>query len=49
MIALALVLDGGTIGSGNIVEASTTEANYGYSIRCKIMGTVMYLMAATAV
>lgn len=47
--AYALVLDGGTIGSGNIVEASTTEANYGYSIRCKIMGTVMYLMAATAV
>lgn len=47
--AFALVLDGGAIAAGNIVEASTTEANYAYSIRCKIMGTTMYLMAASAV
>lgn len=47
--AYLFVLDGGTTGSGNIVEASTTEANYAYSIRCKINGVVMYLMAASAV
>ena len=47
--AYAFVIDGNAIGSGNICEASTTEANYGYSIRCKVGGTVMYLMAATAV
>lgn len=47
--AFALTLTGGTIGAGNIVEASTTEANYAYSIRCSIMGTTMYLMCASAV
>lgn len=47
--AYLLVLDGGTTGSGNIVESSATEANYAYSLRCKINGTVMYLMAASAV
>jgi len=47
--AYLIVLDGGAISSGNIVEASNTEANYAYSIRCKLAGTVMYLMAASAV
>ncbi len=47
--AYLLVLDGGAIASGNIVESSATEANYAYSIRVKLAGTVMYLMAASAV
>lgn len=47
--AYLFVLDGGTIGSGNIVESSGSEVNYAYSLRCKINGTVMYLMAASAV
>lgn len=47
--AYLIVLDGGAIASGNMVEASTTEANYAYSIRCKINGTEMFLMAASAV
>lgn len=47
--AYLIVLDGGSIASGNVVEASTTEANYAYSIRCKFAGTEMFLMAASAV
>jgi hypothetical protein len=39
-------LEGVTINTGNIVEASTTEANYSHSIRIKINGTAYYLMAA---
>lgn len=44
-----IVYDGGSTASGNVVESSTTEANYAYSIRVKMNGTVMYLMAASAV
>lgn len=46
--AYLIALDGATIGSGNILEASTTEANYAYSARCLIGGTVAYLMFASA-
>jgi hypothetical protein len=47
--AFLIVLDGDTIAGGNIVEASTTEAKYAYSIRVKMCGTTMYLMCADAV
>jgi hypothetical protein len=47
--AFALLIDGNTIGSGNICEASTTEAKYAYSVRCRIGGTTMYLMCADSV
>ena len=47
--AFLIVLDGGAIAGGNIVEASTTEANYAYSARCKLNGTTAYLMFASAV
>lgn len=39
-------INGHTIGSGNLIEASTTEANYSHSIRIRINGTLYYLMAA---
>ncbi len=47
--AYLIVLDGGTTDTGNMVVASATEANYAYSIRCKINGVDMYLMFASAV
>jgi len=47
--AYLIVLDGGAIASGNIVEESTDETKYAYSIRCKFAGTEMFLMAASAV
>ena len=43
-MAYLLTLTGGTIANGNVVEAAVTEANYAYAARCKINGTVMYLM-----
>lgn len=46
--AFLLTLTGGSIASGNIVEASTTETNYSHSARCKLNGTTVYLMFASA-
>lgn len=46
--AFLIVLTGGTTGSGNVVESSTTEANYSLSARCKLNGTTCYLMFASA-
>jgi hypothetical protein len=48
VVAALFSLEGVAIGTGNIVEASTTEANYSHSIRIKINGTAYYLMAAAA-
>ena len=39
-------INGHTISSGNMIEASVTEANYSHSIRIRIGGTLYYLMAA---
>jgi len=47
--AFLFKITGGTIASGNIVEASTTEANYSHSIRVNVNGTTVYLMCASAV
>ena len=47
-VAALFSLEGVTINTGNIVEASTTEANYSHSIRIKINGTNYYLMAAAS-
>ena len=48
--AYLLILTGGAIAGGNIVEASTTEANYAYSARCILPGgQVAYMMFASAV
>jgi len=48
--AYLLVLDGGAIAGGNIVEASVTEANYAWSARCRLPGgQVAYMMFANAV
>ena len=45
--AFLLVLDGGGIGSGNIVEASNTETNYSHTARCKLNGTIVFMMFAS--
>jgi len=48
--AYLLVLDGGAIAGGNIVESSATEANYAWSARCLLPGgQVAYMMFASAV
>ena len=47
--AFLLVLDGGGIGSGNIVEASNTETNYSHTARCKLNGTTVFMMFASQV
>lgn len=47
--AACLDFDGFTVGSGNMIEASTTESNYAYSVRCKLPdGTPVYMMLASA-
>lgn len=47
--AVLIDLSGMTIGSGNLVEASTTEANYAHSIRIRLPdGSLGYLMVASA-
>ena len=47
--AFLLVYTGGSTASGNVVETSATEANYAYSARCKLNGTTVYMMFASAV
>ncbi len=46
--AYLLTLTGGTIGAGNMVVASTTEANYSHAAKCHINGTEMWMMFASA-
>jgi len=41
-------ISGVTIASGNMVAASTTEANYSHSVRVRINGTNYYMMLASA-
>jgi hypothetical protein len=40
-----LVISGGTIASGNMVQAETDETKFSHKIRCKVHGSTMYLMA----
>jgi hypothetical protein len=48
-VAAAIDFTGFTIGAGNMIEASTTEANYAYSVRVLLPdGTPAYLMLASA-
>lgn len=46
--AALLDITGVTIATGNMVAASTTEANYSHSIRVRINGVNYYLMLASA-
>ena len=39
---------GHTIATGNMIAASTTEANYSHSVRVRINGTSYYMMLASA-
>lgn len=41
-------ISGVTIATGNLVAASTTEANYSHSVRVRINGTNYYMMLASA-
>lgn len=41
-------ISGVTIATGNMVAASTTEANYSHSVRVRINGTNYYMMLASA-
>lgn len=41
-------ISGVTIATGNLVAASTTEANYSHSVRVRINGTSYYMMLASA-
>ena len=43
--AYMLVLAGGTIGSGNMVQAEVDESKFSHKIKCYVNGTLMYLMA----
>jgi hypothetical protein len=40
-----LVITGGSIASGNMVQAETDETKFSHKIRCKVHDTTMYLMA----
>ncbi len=40
-----ITLDGGAIGSGNVVETEVDETKFSHKIRCKFHGTTLYLMA----
>lgn len=41
-------ISGVTIATGNMVAASTTEANYSHSVRVRVNGTNYYMMLANA-
>jgi hypothetical protein len=43
-----LVITGGAIASGNMVQAETDETKFSHKIRCKVHGTTMYLMACAS-
>jgi len=43
--ASLIVITGGSIASGNIVQAETDETKFSHKIRCTFNGTTMYLMA----
>jgi len=40
-----LVITGGSINSGNMVQTEVDETKFSHKIRCKVHGTTMYLMA----
>ncbi len=40
-----ILFTGGSIASGNIVQAETDETKFSHKIRCKFNGTTLYLMA----
>jgi hypothetical protein len=40
-----LVITGGSIASGNMVQAETDETKFSHKIRCKVHDTTIYLMA----
>lgn len=46
--AVLFDIQGHTIGTGNMVAESTTEANYSHSIKVRIDSTEYYLMLASA-
>lgn len=41
-------IQGHTIATGNMVAASTTEANYSHSIKARVGATTVYIMCASA-
>ena len=43
-----LVITGGAISSGNMVQAETDETKFSHKIRCKVHGSTMYLMACAS-
>ncbi len=43
--AFLMVLNGGSIASGNIVQTETDETKFSHKIKVKMCGTTMYLMA----
>lgn len=43
--AYMIELTGGTIGSGNMVQAEADESKFSHKIKCHINGTEMFLMA----
>jgi hypothetical protein len=40
-----ITITGGSIASGNLVQAETDETKFSHKIRCKVHGSTMYLMA----
>ena len=46
--AVLFDIQGHTIATGNMVAASTTEANYSHSVKVRIGATLYYLMLASA-
>lgn len=46
--AVLFDIQGHTIATGNMVAASTTEANYSHSVKVRIGSTVYYMMLASA-
>ena len=43
-----LVITGGAIASGNMVQTEVDETKFSHKIRCKVHGTTMYLMACAS-
>jgi len=43
-----LVITGGAIASGNMVQAETDETKFSHKIRCNVHGSTMYLMACAS-
>lgn len=43
--AFLISIQGGTIDTGNLVQAETDETKFSHKIRCKVGSTTLYLMA----